>query len=226
MRWRGTYPLLVVFAISTRRGGYALRRPISTRQGEYAPPRCVVAISIRRGGVRPSTSCCLCHSDTTRRVHPFSLYRSCYFNMPGWGIPFQCWERTPPFTPAQLSPSLRPSVLALGFLPYPQLSTLGGICPPHPFNTAWRDLPPRCIVVPSITTTPLPSKPSTHARFRWQLVPFYNCYPTTIKNEQALLVFDGGLLFYILNNILQLYNWFISKIIWKPMGNPWVNPYP
>jgi len=140
-----------------------------------------------------------------------------------------------PFTPAQLSPSLHPSILALGFLPYPQLLTLGGICPPHPFNAAWRDLPPCCIVVPSttsararcqglpsITTTPLPSKPSTHAHFRWQLVPFYNCYPTTIENKQALLVFDGGLLFYILNNILQLYNRFISKIIWKPTGNPWV----
>src|SRR6266545_2447424 len=96
-----------------------------------------------------------------------------------------------------------------GLPPYPQLSTLGGICPPHPFNAAWRDLPPRCIVVssttsarahcrglPSITTTPLPSKPSAHARFRWQLVPFYNCYPTTIENEQCLLIFDGGLLFF------------------------------
>ena len=60
------------------------------------PPRCVVAISIRQGGVRPSTSCCLCHSDTTRRVHPFSSYCSCYFNTPGWGIPFPCWKRTPP----------------------------------------------------------------------------------------------------------------------------------
>ena len=88
--------IIIVFAISTRQGGYALRRPISTRRGGYAPPRRVVAISIRQGGIRPSTSCCLCHSDMMRRVHPFSLYCSCYFNMPGWGIPFQCWERTPP----------------------------------------------------------------------------------------------------------------------------------
>ena len=115
-------------------------------------------------------SCCLCHSDMTRRVHPFSSYRSCYFNTPGWGIPFQCWERTPPFTPAQLFPSLRPSVLALGFLPYPQLSTLGGICPPHPFNAAWRDLPPRCIVGGYLPLLPL------------------HCP----QNRARMLVFDGS----------------------------------
>src|SRR6266545_4520793 len=46
----------------------------------YAPPRHVVfAIPIRR-----------------EEGAPFSSYHSCYFNTPGWGIPFQCWKRTPP----------------------------------------------------------------------------------------------------------------------------------
>src|SRR6266542_1598320 len=81
-----------------RHGEGGMPSIVPSRHDEEGMPLLVVLLPSRygRGGVRPSTSCCLCHSDTTRRVHPFSSYRSCYFNTPGWGIPFQCWERTPP----------------------------------------------------------------------------------------------------------------------------------
>src|SRR6266566_3507809 len=67
--------------------------------------------------------------------------------------------------------------------------------PPHHHRKRARVVFDGSYLFSGINTQP-PSKTSIRACFRWRLLVFWHHHPTTIKNEQCVLVFDGGYLFH------------------------------